>query len=394
MPFLTDVTVAVQQALAAQQPLCVFVSDGLAEMEAWGESHSGGGVALRVEAGLAQCGLFAGVFGPVHPGRVYVVEGGKVVEVREMEGGQGAAMGAGGLGAEAPVAGTPAAAASGVASAAVPAVATPATRAAPATPAARASSSLPVVPAPATAHTPRQAPLPQPPRPSTRNEEQERIQRLLAADRQERLIAEREARKSRLETPGKPTTPPPRPAVASNTTLLHIKLLDSSTLTGTFTPSTLLAEVRAWVDETRHDGTHPYAFHRLVPRATFTPDQEQQTLAALDLVPRSALLLRPAEPPAITNIDINGGRFWNSLLGMWTWVWGRNEDLLPEPLSPPPLPRLAIHSPLSLSTTDVTRTATPDPPREPARLPLAPALRAPSPRLTHNGNALDLADDE
>ncbi|QLQ78455.1 hypothetical protein HG537_0A07020 [Torulaspora globosa] len=56
-----------------------------------------------------------------------------------------------------------------------------------------------------------------------------------------------------------------------------------------------LNDVRRWVDENRTDADCPYAFHRNIPRITFSESDELKTLEVLDLSPRSALILKPLE---------------------------------------------------------------------------------------------------
>ncbi|CCH40647.1 UBX domain-containing protein 4 [Wickerhamomyces ciferrii] len=74
---------------------------------------------------------------------------------------------------------------------------------------------------------------------------------------------------------------------------LSIRLLDGSSLRHEFQNNDTLNVVRKWLDENRTDGDDPYCFHRTIPRATFGVTDEEKTLDALELTPRSALILKP-----------------------------------------------------------------------------------------------------
>lgn len=77
------------------------------------------------------------------------------------------------------------------------------------------------------------------------------------------------------------------------TCVLSIRLLDGSRVIHEFKSSDNLNTVREWVDNNRLDGDQPYVFYEAVIRKTYTIGEENTTLAELDLLPRSALILKP-----------------------------------------------------------------------------------------------------
>lgn len=109
--------------------------------------------------------------------------------------------------------------------------------------------------------------------------------------------------------------------------MLQIRMTDGKTLKNEFGSSETLNDVRKWVDLNRTDGNGPYSFHRSIPRVTFKDSDELKTLEALELTPRSALLLKPLDTPhsklKVTEMEGPGilGRLYK---GFSTW-WGGNE---------------------------------------------------------------------
>ncbi|CAI4037503.1 hypothetical protein SMKI_02G3800 [Saccharomyces mikatae IFO 1815] len=130
-------------------------------------------------------------------------------------------------------------------------------------------------------------------------EERERIIRLVRADR-----AERKA----LDETHHRTLDDQKPLdvhdnikdirkLHSSKCILQIRMTDGKTVKHEFDSSETLNYVRKWVDLNRTDGDCPYSFHRSIPRVTFKDSDELKTLEALELTPRSALLLKPLDSP-------------------------------------------------------------------------------------------------
>ncbi|EGW34897.1 uncharacterized protein SPAPADRAFT_58023 [Spathaspora passalidarum NRRL Y-27907] len=105
--------------------------------------------------------------------------------------------------------------------------------------------------------------------------------------------------------------------------MLSIKLFDGSSIKQEFKSEDTLHDVRTWLDlevgiipsnETmpafaKSSYPHPvnYAFHRpVLPRITYSEEQESQSLLELELTPRSALILKPIyHEPESTSGDGN-----------------------------------------------------------------------------------------
>ncbi|CAI4059363.1 hypothetical protein N7582_001352 [Saccharomyces uvarum] len=160
-------------------------------------------------------------------------------------------------------------------------------------------------------------------------EERERIIKLVRADRAERRALD-ETHHRTLDD-AKPLDVHDNikdvQKLHSSTCMLQIRMTDGKTLKNEFGSSETLNDVRKWVDLNRTDGNGPYSFHRSIPRVTFKDSDELKTLEALELTPRSALLLKPLDTPhsklKVTEMEGPGilGRLYK---GFSTW-WGGNE---------------------------------------------------------------------
>ena len=112
---------------------------------------------------------------------------------------------------------------------------------------------------------------------------------------------------------------------AQTTCELAFKLTDGGLLRHKFSAGATLALVRAWVDAHRNDGTLPYQFYSSAQRATLTEAQERLTLTELDLVPRSALILKPVQTAAAEAVgDAHGGGLLSSLQRAVAWLVTRS----------------------------------------------------------------------
>lgn len=141
-------------------------------------------------------------------------------------------------------------------------------------------------------------------------EERNRILKLLEADREER----RHQATLRKNSPTQPQssqsqspTPPPAESkgkTATTTTTstkkrpeecaLLVRLFDGTPIKHKFKATESLVDVRAWVDEFRTDGTHPYAFFQPMGKKLYGDGEESHTLLELDLAPSASLVLKPA----------------------------------------------------------------------------------------------------
>ena len=136
--------------------------------------------------------------------------------------------------------------------------------------------------------------------------ERQRLRDLLEADRRER---QSQMRAEQMNSPSsilKSTTATPKHDTTHCT--LAIKLFDGSTIKHDFESQQTLTDVRTYLDvevkvipstsnmpafATTFQPTG-YSFHRpTLPRVTYTEEQESNTLASLDLAPRSILILKP-----------------------------------------------------------------------------------------------------
>lgn len=136
-------------------------------------------------------------------------------------------------------------------------------------------------------------------------EERNRILKLLESDREER----RRQAAMRQKTPDSVSSTPtpvdsPRPGFTSQSKnktnknlkecALLIRLFDGTPLKHKFRADETLIDVRAWVDESRTDGTHPYSFFQPMCRKTYGDGEESNSLLELDLAPSASLVLKPA----------------------------------------------------------------------------------------------------
>lgn len=126
--------------------------------------------------------------------------------------------------------------------------------------------------------------------------ERERILKLVKADR-----AERKALGGPAASPSA-TAPVEIHDNIKNSARLHaktctllIKLTNGDNITEKFESKSTLNDVRKWVDAKRTDEDGPYAFHRNIPRITFTDSDELKSLEALELLPRSVLIVKPLD---------------------------------------------------------------------------------------------------
>ncbi|KAI5967049.1 hypothetical protein KGF57_000477 [Candida theae] len=137
--------------------------------------------------------------------------------------------------------------------------------------------------------------------------EKQRLRELVEADRRERQSREREEKESVVDGVSPVLQGSSRKSGHTNC-LLAIKLFNGSTIKQDFKPDDTLVTVRAYLDEevkiipstsnmpSFASTTYPtgYSFHRpSLPRITYSEEQESQSLADLDLTPRSILILKP-----------------------------------------------------------------------------------------------------
>ncbi|CUM67036.1 uncharacterized protein PRCAT00004724001 [Priceomyces carsonii] len=118
----------------------------------------------------------------------------------------------------------------------------------------------------------------------------------------------------------------------SDSCILSIKLLDGISLVHEFKASDTLYSVRNWLDQETNGEVLPsspslpsfarslnpqpvrYVFHcPVLPRKTFSEDEERLNLSELDLRPRSALILKPIYEMESSDVNENGrGTFSSS----------------------------------------------------------------------------------
>lgn len=154
-------------------------------------------------------------------------------------------------------------------------------------------------------------------------EERERILQLVRADRAERKamdlhsIGSNDEVQDNIKDVNK---------LHTKTCVLMVRLTNSSTLTGQFDSKETLNDVRKWVDEHRTDGDCLYAFHRNIPRVTFTDSEELKGLNDLQLLPRSVLILKPLENSYTNVAEAKGpGLLGKVFTGLSSW-WSRGGD--------------------------------------------------------------------
>ncbi|GAV47385.1 hypothetical protein ZYGR_0H02270 [Zygosaccharomyces rouxii] len=148
-------------------------------------------------------------------------------------------------------------------------------------------------------------------------EERERILQLVQADRAERKAMEFHSdRNDDVHDNIKDLN-----RLHAKTCVLMIRLTNSSTLTGHFDSKETLNNVRKWVDDHRTDGDCLYAFHRNIPRVTFTDSEELKSLGDLQLLPRSVLILKPLENSYTNVAEAKGpGLLGKVFTGLSSWL--------------------------------------------------------------------------
>ncbi|QLG72126.1 hypothetical protein HG535_0C04800 [Zygotorulaspora mrakii] len=127
-------------------------------------------------------------------------------------------------------------------------------------------------------------------------EERERILRLVEADKVERKARKHPAVAKAVKSAEIHDYIKDSSKLRGEQCTLLIRLTNGNTITKQFNSSDTLNDARKWVDLNRTDGDGPYSFHRNIPRSTFTDSDELKSLAALELLPRSALfILKPID---------------------------------------------------------------------------------------------------
>ncbi|KAH3900583.1 related to UBX domain-containing protein 7 [Saccharomycodes ludwigii] len=165
-------------------------------------------------------------------------------------------------------------------------------------------------------------------------EEKLRIKRLLKQDKEERESYEREMlRSNNMNKNGEGENAPVEvkdkikgSAVHKEKCALLLRLTNGNTLTHEFNSQETLNDVRKWVDINRTDGDVPYSFHRNIPRVTFGDADELKSLQALELPPRSALILQPfsIEEKNIAHVQSkNPGLLYKVYRGVSSW-WSKD----------------------------------------------------------------------
>lgn len=186
--------------------------------------------------------------------------------------------------------------------------------------------------------------------------ERERILELLKADREERKNKEREL----LELSQKPMENiendeiinesitdnfKDKTKLQTETCSLQIKLTNGSNLKHIFNSHDTLNDVRSWIDRNRTDNDIPFAFHRNVPRQTFSDSDELKSLQDLELTPRSSLILKPLQPInrdsniAESQDPVNPNILGKVYNGLSSW-WNRSHSNSPSATSIPPAKKM------------------------------------------------------
>lgn len=159
-------------------------------------------------------------------------------------------------------------------------------------------------------------------------EERERILRLVKADRVERrALHDSSAPPPALQSEEIHDNIKNTQRLHTKTCTLLIKLTNGENITKEFDSRRTLNDVRKWVDKNRTDGDGPYAFHRNIPRVTFADSDELRTLEALELLPRSVLIIKPLENAyrSLNVAEAKGpGLLGKVYHGISTWWAGNN----------------------------------------------------------------------
>lgn len=179
----------------------------------------------------------------------------------------------------------------------------------------------------------------------TEQQERERIVRLMKADREEmkqRRLSSSSPNHTKEHINEVLAVPihdniKNRDIINAAVCTLLIRLTDGKTLKNDFDSSQTLNDVRTWVDANRTDKDGPYQFHRSIPRETFTESQELLSLKALELTPRSALILKPLEEHTYSRkiADVEGpGLLGKMYQNVTSWWYGKStvvDQNIPEP---------------------------------------------------------------
>ncbi|ODQ79150.1 hypothetical protein BABINDRAFT_162206 [Babjeviella inositovora NRRL Y-12698] len=365
--FQSSVNSAVQSSLSSKKPLFVFVTDESATSSHWlqqcvtpahrslVDQHS---VTLRLVKGSVECGLFELTFGETVVPSIYIVRLGQPLETIHVNSSEEEIQlkiaGLKGDEEDARSTSTPLNSQSDA-----PSTLLNSQSNVPSTPL-NSQSDTPLA-MPSTPANPVATPPPAKPRKySTLKEEaaetassiyreqqakeramakldKERILKLLAADKEERKARERR----RLERQGEVMEAEEDLSIKEvirkkqhDSCALHIKLLNGATLTAKFEPQQTLNDVRNWVDEHRDDGEQPYTFVKAVPKVNYGDGDELSSLAELDLLPRSALLLKPVEHEVVSSFKQGEGWLSGLVSGVFSYWGGSNDDDLEEEDSP------------------------------------------------------------
>lgn len=158
-------------------------------------------------------------------------------------------------------------------------------------------------------------------------EEKKRIRGLLEADKRERHLRQTEAHHTAIQESSEIEREHTWRERKYDVCSLSIKLFDGNSLKHDFRADQTLNDVRSWLDtETEHQiipnanaslpsfatasysqPTHYVFHHPVLPRITYSDDQEFQKLSELELCPRSVLILKPIyDPKSYVNAYPNG----------------------------------------------------------------------------------------
>lgn len=156
-------------------------------------------------------------------------------------------------------------------------------------------------------------------------EERDRILKLVEADKAERRVLREGLAESKQEEQAQlHDNIKDFQKLHTKTCTLLIRLTNGENITKTFDSKLKLNDVRRWVDTVRTDNDCPYAFHRNIPRVTFSDSDELKTLEALDLPPRSALIVKPLNKSSHGRLNVAEakgpgllGKVFNGISSWW-----------------------------------------------------------------------------
>lgn len=169
---------------------------------------------------------------------------------------------------------------------------------------------------------------------SKKNEEYQRVKRMIQNDKLERKYAfhnasdpERKVQKwEQLTVTDNVSYKSQKVFLAQNYCTLQLKLPNGYTISNTFPPHTKLHKVRMWLDYNCYDDGTPYLFHRNVPRVTLTRNDELKSLQELDLLPRSTLILEPLEVNNRQFDDVEQSSILHRVYTGLTYFWGKEPE--------------------------------------------------------------------